>query len=171
MSYLKLMQKKEEKKNKIGREAEFLLLSITSTFLSRYMIKMSTFHHSICPTITSNTATFLMEYYQWRDHSYLPVPPVFVVLWCTPCSLKFPKSRSLEALKDGTWWFVLSVILNKHNERTNSMAYGNTEVQSHIHKGSPVTSILNQINPIPRIDTYFFKIYSNIVLPSMARDP
>jgi hypothetical protein len=38
------------------------------------------------------------------------------------------------------------------------------EVQSRIHKGSPIIPILNQINPIPRIDTYFFKIRSNIVI-------
>ena len=25
---------------------------------------------------------------------------------------------------------------------------------------------LNQMNPIPRVDNYFFKIHSNIVLPS-----
>ena len=29
--------------------------------------------------------------------------------------------------------------------------------------------ILSQINLIPRIDTYFFKIHSNIVLTSMPR--
>ena len=32
-----------------------------------------------------------------------------------------------------------------------------------IHKGSPITPILIRINPIPRIDTYLFKIHSNIV--------
>ena len=30
---------------------------------------------------------------------------------------------------------------------------------------------MNQINPIPRIDTYLFKVYSNIVLPSTPRPP
>ena len=29
---------------------------------------------------------------------------------------------------------------------------------------------LSQINPVPRIDTYFFKIYSDIFLPSRLRD-
>ena len=43
------------------------------------------------------------------------------------------------------------------------MAY--PEVWSRIHKGPPITPILNRINPIPRIDTYFFEIHSNIVLP------
>ena len=33
------------------------------------------------------------------------------------------------------------------------------KVQCRIHKGSPKISILNRINPIPRIDTYFFKIH------------
>ena len=33
------------------------------------------------------------------------------------------------------------------------------EVQRRIHKASPIISILNQINLIPRIDTYFFKIH------------
>ena len=34
----------------------------------------------------------------WHIQSDLSVPPVFVVLWCTPCSLKFPKGRNLEGL-------------------------------------------------------------------------
>ena len=34
------------------------------------------------------------------------------------------------------------------------------------HKGSPEIPILSQINPITRIDTYLFKVHSNIVLPS-----
>ena len=38
----------------------------------------------------------------------------------------------------------------------------------HIHKGSPVIPILSQINPISRIDAYFFKV-RYIVLPSMPR--
>ena len=46
-----------------------------------------------------------------------------------------------------------------------SMAYG-TWVQCCIHKGSPVIPILSRIDPIPRIDTHFFKTQSNIVLPS-----
>ena len=33
-------------------------------------------------------------------------------------------------------------------------------------KGLQRIPILNRINPIPRIDAYFFKMYSNIVLPS-----
>ena len=38
-----------------------------------------------------------------------------------------------------------------------------TEGSMRIHKGSPVIPILNRINPIPRTDTNFFKIHSNIV--------
>jgi hypothetical protein len=34
------------------------------------------------------------------------------------------------------------------------------------NKGSSIIPITSQINPIPRIDTYLFKIYSSIVLPS-----
>ena len=37
------------------------------------------------------------------------------------------------------------------------------------HKGSPINPILSRINPIPRIETYFFKILSNIVLPTKPR--
>ena len=40
-----------------------------------------------------------------------------------------------------------------------------------IHKGSPIIPILSRINPIPRIDTYLFKVYSNIVFPSTPRPP
>ena len=38
-----------------------------------------------------------------------------------------------------------------------------------IHKGSPIISILSQINTIPRIYIYFFKIYSNIFLSFTPR--
>ena len=43
------------------------------------------------------------------------------------------------------------------------------EVQCCIRKNSPIISPLSRINPIPRIDTHFFKIHSIIVLPSMPR--
>ena len=36
---------------------------------------------------------------------------------------------------------------------------------------SPIMPVLIRIKPIPRIETYFFKIHSNIVLPSSARSP
>ena len=45
----------------------------------------------------------------------------------------------------------------------------NPEVQCCIHKGSPIIPILSRINPIHRINTYFFKIHSNIVLPFTRR--
>ena len=43
-------------------------------------------------------------------------------------------------------------------------------VQCRIHNGSPIIPILSRINPIPRIDTYLFKVHSNIVLPSAPID-
>ena len=45
----------------------------------------------------------------------------------------------------------------------------NPEDQCRIQKGSPVIPILSRINPIPRIDTNFFKIHSNTALPSLPR--
>ena len=36
-------------------------------------------------------------------------------------------------------------------------------------QGSPVIPMLNRIYPIPRIDTYFFKIHFNIALPSTPK--
>jgi hypothetical protein len=36
-------------------------------------------------------------------------------------------------------------------------------------QGLPIIPILSRINPVPPINTYFFKIHSNIVLPSMVR--
>ena len=47
----------------------------------------------------------------------------------------------------------------------------NPEVQYRIHKGCPIIPIQSRINPISRIDTYLFKIHSNIVLPSTTRPP
>ena len=46
------------------------------------------------------------------------------------------------------------------------MAYEIPEVQCRNLKGPPIIPILSRINPIPRIDIYFFKVLSNIVLPS-----
>ena len=42
---------------------------------------------------------------------------------------------------------------------------------SHSQGLSPIIPILSRINPIPRIDTYLFKVHSNIVLPSTPRPP
>ena len=39
---------------------------------------------------------------------------------------------------------------------------------SMLHSQGPSNNpYLSRINPIPRIDTYFFKVHSNIVLPSL----
>ena len=43
------------------------------------------------------------------------------------------------------------------------------EVQFRIHKDFPLIFILSQSNPIPSADAYFFKIHSNIFLPSNPR--
>ena len=45
------------------------------------------------------------------------------------------------------------------------------EVQRRIHNSSPIIPILSRINPIPCIDTYLFKVHSNIVLLSTPRAP
>jgi hypothetical protein len=38
----------------------------------------------------------------------------------------------------------------------------NPDIHSLVHKGSPIMRFLSRINPIPHIDTYFFKINSKI---------
>ena len=43
------------------------------------------------------------------------------------------------------------------------------DVQCSIQKGSPIIPILILINPIPRFDTYLFKIHSDIFLSSAPR--
>ena len=45
----------------------------------------------------------------------------------------------------------------------------NLKVQCCIHKDSPIIPILSRINPMPHIHAYFFKIFSNLVLPSSPR--
>ena len=52
---------------------------------------------------------------------------------------------------------------------TNSMAYGTQKFNAAFTRGSPIIPILSKINQIPRVDTYFFKVHSNIVLPSTPR--
>ena len=44
----------------------------------------------------------------------------------------------------------------------------NQEIQRRIHKGSAIIPIMIRTHYIPRIDTYFFKIHSDIVLPSTS---
>ena len=56
---------------------------------------------------------------------------------------------------------------NKPTNQLHGLWY--PDVQYHIHKGSPI--ILSQINSIPSIDTYFFKIHCNNVLSSTPRLP
>jgi hypothetical protein len=60
------------------------------------------------------------------------------------------------------YWILTGISIT---EITNSMAYG---IQSFclIHKGPPVIPIPSWI---PHIYTYFFKIHSNIILPSTPR--
>ena len=43
-----------------------------------------------------------------------------------------------------------------------------TEVQFGIHKGSPIIPILSRINPIPSIDTSFFKTHSNVMVNTLC---
>ena len=38
-------------------------------------------------------------------------------------------------------------------------------------QGCPIIPILSRMYPVPRIDTYFFKIHFNILLPSTPRSP
>ena len=59
------------------------------------------------------------------------------------------------------------------NNNNNYLLHGlwNPEDQCRIHKGSPIIPILSRINPNTRIDTYLFKVHSNIVLPSTPRPP
>ena len=85
------------------------------------------------------------------------------------CCLQLPREprRSSRLLKlSGRWPKILSN--NILHWLINFMAM-EPWVQCHIHKGFPIISILSWINPIPRTVTYFFKILSNIDLPSTPR--
>jgi hypothetical protein len=55
-------------------------------------------------------------------------------------------------------------------ERLTLHGLWNPEVQCRIHEDSPIIPILSRINPITRIDTYLFKVHSNIVLPSTPKE-
>ena len=58
--------------------------------------------------------------------------------------------------------FVFSLLWSRNLQVSDS---SNPEVQCCIYKGSPIIPILSWIKPIPRVNTYFFKAHSNIVLP------
>ena len=51
-------------------------------------------------------------------------------------------------------------INSKMHLLTNSMSYGTRKFNAAFIK-TPIIPILSRINPIPRIDTYFFKVYFN----------
>ena len=65
----------------------------------------------------------------------------------------------------------LCAIIYLYSKVPNFMTYGIRRFSAAFTGvlGSPVIAILSRINPIPRIDTYFFKINSNIVLSSPPR--
>ena len=50
------------------------------------------------------------------------------------------------------------------------MAYGARRFNAEFSE-TPVMPILCRINPVTRFDTYLFKVYSNIDLPSTPRPP
>ena len=56
--------------------------------------------------------------------------------------------------------------LKDKENKTLGIAYGTRKFECRIHKGSSIIFILRWINPIPRIDIYFFKIDSIIPLSS-----
>ena len=54
---------------------------------------------------------------------------------------------------------------NNNNNKFHSL--WNPEIKCRIDKGSPKIHILSLVNLISRTDAYFFKVRSNIALPSM----
>ena len=81
----------------------------------------------------------------------------------TPAAVRFPNQRPL----------VPGFTQARSKTFQTILVYGlwNPGVQCRIHKGSPIIPILSQINPITRIDTYLFKVHSNIVFLSTPRPP
>ena len=61
----------------------------------------------------------------------------------------------------------------KRNIRTltDSMAYETRRFNVPFARAQQIFPILRRINPIRRIDTYLFKVHSNIVLLSTPRPP
>ena len=67
----------------------------------------------------------------------------------------------------------VQALCNPHHGLLNHAVYlhdlCNPEIQCRTHKFPLIIPVLNRINPIPRIDTYFFTVHSNIVVPSTLR--
>ena len=69
-------------------------------------------------------------------------------------AIRFPLPRSYKSIKPFPW------LTPCRMEPSGLMPH---------HKGSPIILILSQTNPNPRIDTNFFKVHSNTVLPTTPR--
>ena len=76
--------------------------------------------------------------------------------------------------ENGGWWrschseeLCYLYKLANYNNSNKLLALWNPELQC----CSPIIPIQSRMNSIPRMDTYFFKIHSNIVLPSTPRTP
>ena len=75
---------------------------------------------------------------------------------------KLSRSTDVTTFPDVSLWTVDNIV--NCAQLTNLLM-----VEPRIQKGSPVMPILRRIKHFPRIDTYFFKIHCNIVLPSTPR--
>ena len=62
---------------------------------------------------------------------------------------------------------IQEIMVIKHTENNLAKIKVLEEIKS--NEGSATITILSRINRIPRIETYLFKIHSNIVLPSTPR--
>ena len=103
-----------------------------------------------CMTIVSGWENLLSYYIKCRHlYSWELALKKYVIMWIGEPSSEQGSSESP----------------CKYLTKTNSMAYGTRRCNAAFTRALQSSQSWAESNPIPRIDTYFFKTHSNIVLP------
>ena len=89
-----------------------------------------------------------------------------ILYWRVSADWRWMFARTRQAWRETLKRKIIHLQLPSWKEKylTNSMAYGTWRYNATFTQSSPIIPILSWINPIPPIDTYFFKVHFDTVL-------